>query len=375
MNTLKFGNGEWYGKKDTILAYNDENSNFKPLAFNFERDTLATRVNKQGLIETVGSGEPRIDYKDDSKGALLLEPSRSNSLLQSNQFDTTWAISSGSITGGEYGYDGSNNAWLLDSSAFLFQNINVSGTFCVSIYAKKGTANELRLRVRQTSDANAFFDLENGVVLSSYGDIDASIEKISVDGWYRCQINFVASGTNNVRIYSNDGDSIYIQNAQLEQGSYATSYIPTQGSAVTRVADVCNNSNVSVLDLSNSYTLFLDIPYLTNTYNNVFCEIKLSNNVESFSIRNFNKSLRFYNNLDASYPTSQVSSSTKKWVIRIDGTSFKLFGAESSLGGTLSTERSIGKVNFVGQHIPIELKDFKIYNTALSDAECEALVN
>ena len=78
MNTLKFGNGEWYGKKDTILAYNDENSNFKPLPFSFDRASSATVVNKDGLIETVGSGEPRIDYKDDSKGALLLEPSRSN---------------------------------------------------------------------------------------------------------------------------------------------------------------------------------------------------------------------------------------------------------------------------------------------------------
>ena len=81
MNTLKFGNGEWYGKKDTILAYNDENSNFKPLAFSFRQRSYATRVNKDGLIETVGSGEPRIDYKDDSKGALLLEPSRSNLIL------------------------------------------------------------------------------------------------------------------------------------------------------------------------------------------------------------------------------------------------------------------------------------------------------
>ena len=36
-NTLKFGNGEWYGKKDTILAYNDENSNYKPLPFDFSR--------------------------------------------------------------------------------------------------------------------------------------------------------------------------------------------------------------------------------------------------------------------------------------------------------------------------------------------------
>ena len=77
-NTLKFGNGEWYGKKDTILAYNDENNNYKPLPFDFSRGSSATVINKDGLIETVGSGEPRIDYKDNTKGALLLEPSRTN---------------------------------------------------------------------------------------------------------------------------------------------------------------------------------------------------------------------------------------------------------------------------------------------------------
>ena len=77
--------------------------------------TSATRVNKDGLIETVGSGEPRIDYKDDSKGALLLEPSRSNSLVQSNQFDTTWTINASALdlTSGQSGVYGSNDAWLL----------------------------------------------------------------------------------------------------------------------------------------------------------------------------------------------------------------------------------------------------------------------
>ena len=73
-------------KKDTILAYNDENYNYKPLPFNFERDSSATVVNKDGLIETVGSGEPRIDYKDDSKGALLLEPSRTNLISYVRRF-------------------------------------------------------------------------------------------------------------------------------------------------------------------------------------------------------------------------------------------------------------------------------------------------
>jgi len=70
-NTLKFGtDGNWATKQGSTLAYNDENGNFKPLPFNFERSTSATRVNKQGLIEVVSNNEPRIDFTNDSKGAL-----------------------------------------------------------------------------------------------------------------------------------------------------------------------------------------------------------------------------------------------------------------------------------------------------------------
>ena len=90
--TLKFGNGEWYGKKDTILAYNDENNNYKPLPFDFSRGSSATVVNKDGLIETVGSGEPRVDYKDNTKGALLLEPSRTNLVNYSSNFQSGWSV-------------------------------------------------------------------------------------------------------------------------------------------------------------------------------------------------------------------------------------------------------------------------------------------
>ena len=100
-NTLKFGNGEWYGKKDTILAYNDENSNYKPLPFDFSRASNATVINKDGLIEEVGSGQPRIDYLGNTKGALKLEPQRTNILTQSQAFDNAyWSKSGASVTGG-----------------------------------------------------------------------------------------------------------------------------------------------------------------------------------------------------------------------------------------------------------------------------------
>lgn len=67
-NTFKFGNGNWAVKDGSALAYNDENNNFKPLPFDFTRASSATRVNKQGLVETVPSGKPRIDFLDNTDG-------------------------------------------------------------------------------------------------------------------------------------------------------------------------------------------------------------------------------------------------------------------------------------------------------------------
>ena len=71
--------------------------------FTFSRDgsgaSPATRVNSAGLIE---------------KG-------RTNLLLQSNDFDTTWGSTNVTETSGQSGYDGTNDAWLLSKSAsFLF---------------------------------------------------------------------------------------------------------------------------------------------------------------------------------------------------------------------------------------------------------------
>ena len=59
---LKFGNGTWATKKGSTLAYNDENSNFKPIPFTTTRDSIATRVNKEGLIEVVCNDVPSVIY-------------------------------------------------------------------------------------------------------------------------------------------------------------------------------------------------------------------------------------------------------------------------------------------------------------------------
>ena len=45
-NTLNLGDGNWATKKDSLLGYNSENNNFKPLPFDFTRSSSSYK-NKQ----------------------------------------------------------------------------------------------------------------------------------------------------------------------------------------------------------------------------------------------------------------------------------------------------------------------------------------
>ena len=167
----------------------------------------------------------------------LIEKGRENLLLQSNSFDTTWINARSTETSGQSGYDGTSDAWLLEStatatSAYLKQNISNSGVYTMSVYAKAGTSDWLSLNT--AGNQSSYFDLENGVLGSATSNVvDSSIESIG-NGWYRCSATlvdnndfyvFIANGDGNLT--TNSGDNILIQDSQLESGLAATDVIET----------------------------------------------------------------------------------------------------------------------------------------------------
>jgi len=256
-NTLKFGNGNWAIKEDSTLAYSDQYDNFKPLPFDFTRASNATVVNKEGLIETVGNGIPRIDFLDSEDGALLLEPQRTNLVTYSEDFSSSWASSGTNppvLTPSQFiSPDGTQNA-----SRLQIPITNTTSILQQLFSHTSGQEYTVSAYVKSNSSSNQEFKLygDYGVPTGISGVLIATSE------WQRFTFTYTATGTGSrsggFYYVPNTNTDIQIYGFQAEQGSYATSYIPTSGSAVTRVRDICEN-NWNGLDVeTESFSFYIE---------------------------------------------------------------------------------------------------------------------
>ncbi len=290
--------------------------------FDFTRGSSATRINAQGLIETVADTSSRLNY-DLLNGKVvncphyLLEPASTNIIEYSEDFsNSAWTKSNTTITSNSIiSPDGTLNAsTLTDNTANgihrLRDSVSLSAStdYSLSVFAKKGTLSNIQLALINTANSNTssrVFDLENGVLGESLTNQTLSNSKITDygNGWFKCEITAqLASTPNTYQItlatkssgnatnasqvtYDGDGTgNVYIFGAQLEQGSYPTSYIPTNGTAITRAAETAIGSGDAATFNDSEGVLMAEISALANDGTNRYISISDGTSVNRIHI-------------------------------------------------------------------------------------------
>lgn len=383
--TLKFGNKVWAAKEDSVLAYNDINNNYKPLPFDFARASIGTRVNKAGLIETMGQDIARIDYTDSADGVLLLEPSSTNLLTQSNNnfFANQVSISYNNAISPT----GENNAFKLTATGidpFISQNATTtSTTFTLSVYAK-GVGNTIGKQCKFL------------LIRDSYAEVKFGSNFILTDKWERFETTLTLASAPSSYVQwrfdapdvSEIGDETLVFGAQIEALSYATSYIATSGSTVTRAAETCNNSGNSEVFNDSEGVLFFEGSTLVNSGETR--RIVLSDGTTSDRvILEYSGTLNTINYYLVSSGIDQAalsfvlnnSNSFTKIILKYKTNNFALWvnGFQVGVDASGVTPIGLNKISFLGVvgNYPFygKTKELGYYNTALTDAELETLTS
>jgi hypothetical protein len=236
-------------------------------------------------LQTAASGEPRFDHDPitgESKG-FLIEEQRTNLLTYSEQFDNAaWSKSNSSVTSNiVVTPDGTlTGDKLVEDTTASSTHLVVQGEtfstadYTFSVYLKAAERTFARVVVFDGTSAFSYYvNLSTGAISGESGTLTANVDDVGND-WYRASLFFsAAAGTGNVAIrtatggsgsddsYTGDGYSgIYVWGAQVEAGSFPTSYIPTVASQVTRSSDAASmtGTNFSSWYRQDEGTVFVE---------------------------------------------------------------------------------------------------------------------
>jgi hypothetical protein len=347
------------------------------------RASSATRVNKDGLIETVATGVPRLDYSDGGCPSLLLETQSTNLVINSNPKNMTRnSLSSGvSVLGFLSNGLDAITVTANNQREFYENPINlVSGsTYTLSVYIDE---------VSNVSISAPFLYFTSSGP-SGAGAVD--LDELVVG--QRFTRTFIAGSTGgNIRIgvgtSSNASGTVKFGGIQVELQSYATSIIKTTGAIATRLADTASKTGLG--SYINSTEGVLHAKISANTNNLTFRYISLSdgtnNNCVRFGYRPDSNVIyaetrvggvtQFFNSFTSTdikqFSSIAIRFKENDYAFFVNGvkiafdTSAIIFA--SGVLTKLSFNGSDGGSAFFGK-----TKELRVYRTALTDAELTTL--
>ena len=346
---------------------------------------------------------PRVDFSLGGCPNLLLEPQRTNLVLQSSSFDSaSWTKLNGSVTANIT----TSPSGIVDADKIVEDATNnfhgvlqavttTSGVTCnVSFYAKASERGYIQWN-NQVNTEFANFDLISGVIGTSSGVTNHQIQSVG-NGWYRCSLNFVPTVTGTagqVRIvivtsasavrlqnYIGDGTSgLFVWGAQFEAGAYPTTLIPTTAATVTRNADSFTESNVFSRGMITAAggTLFVDfrnnISLVRDASTNGVFLLDSSSSSFGFRIKTYAPS----NRLAISKVISSVETplyttltDTAKIAIKWNGAIADVFvNGVKVVSATTFTSTNMDILGALGSDVPKYIQQMSLYPTPLSDGE------
>jgi hypothetical protein len=370
----------------------------------WSRNSVANRTQSDGNIGSVAANVPRLSYMFGSCPALLLEPQRTNTVLFSEDLTTAnWAKARLTITGNSIvSPDGNTTADTVTATAETGQHNLQNGahtttTTTASIYAKKGTHNFLQIFSGTSSQAFANFNINTGVV-GTFGTLATASIQNAGDGWYRCSITITSppSGstfrwamvTSASAVYAESwtatgSENYYLWGGQVEEGAYATTYIPTGAATATRLVDIFTRNNIYTNGLISASGGTWYIEMLNNiaytrdaAAQGIGIGDSSSTIANGFLIVNTGTGRQVIQKIIASATTNLFTTTTDtiKIAIKWNGTSADVFvNGVKQVSATAFTTTIMEFLNGTGAGIPRWIKTMALYPTPLSDADCTAL--
>jgi hypothetical protein len=274
------------------------------------RASSATYFDASGILRTAPANNARTGFGYDTTSnkwisqGLILEAAATNLIANSSIFAGAFASVNTSNYTGDTAPDGTytalrnvpNNGIVAGSSTLIAHDTlafsNTTSLHTLSIYAKGTTSAFNRIRLYDNNNSqNCYFNLTGNGSYDTVNVASASITLVG-NGWYRCSVYSSTAGTD-YRIYcptssasaTGDGTSgIYVWGAQLEAGDFATSYIPTVASTVTRQADYISFATSSFYNVTGG-TLVLDATTGASVVSRTFVALNNASSTEQIGIR------------------------------------------------------------------------------------------
>jgi hypothetical protein len=337
---------------------------------------------------------PRLDYSGGATcPSLLLEPQRTNIMPSSEDIDSVWSklrvsVENNNTTSPE----GFVNAGKTTATAVagthasydtLTGSVTAGNDYFISCFVKKATTKYIRLNEGYTG-AYVTFNFDDQTTDLQNGASDVLLEE-HANGWYRLGFKFTAdsSGNSQFALYINDdnnntsytgsGEAVYLWGAQVEAGSYPTSYIPCMGVSATRAKDFINQNIQTLTSGLTEGTLFIEFEKPNTGENNDVMRLRGSGNLGRAYI--YNNGLGFASDWLTSSTFTLGENTKAAW--RLDslssGVEF-LNGVKGAGGsGTAWSDIRLLRFNADGNGGVLKIKQILFFPTALTDAECITL--